>query len=427
MPVKLCLNMIVKNEEDNLPSCLKSVGHLLDAVAVIDTGSTDGTVRYLNSWMKEKGVPGEVISRPWTDNFGINRTEALRHAEDVCFRVSSGQGEIHKESPQTVPQLSTTIEEEEYNGSTFLSDQLSKYNKGEDTWYILLMDADNRVILNNGEEGYFILDKEKLTKDVYLADMRRNDNWIYSYKWLAKIDQGKRWIWKDPRHEYLTEEGDWISTYGQIKGCCILSGNTGAHSRDPNTYHKDALCFEKCLLHDPNNGRWQYYCGQSWMDAHEHVIARERFIRMIELEDSYCWSEEKYMACIYVAKITYMIDPQGPQRTHMMLDYFYQAFNINPQRKEAPYYIADYFRRENLYHVAWLFLKDYIDTPVPSGCFLIDENVSTWQYSEVAAVCAYHIGDKETYIRLCNRALNYPLIPSSEWKRINDELKKFGG
>jgi len=36
----LCLNMIVKNEEHVIERCLLNVKHLIDAVAIVDTGSS---------------------------------------------------------------------------------------------------------------------------------------------------------------------------------------------------------------------------------------------------------------------------------------------------------------------------------------------------------------------------------------------------
>ena len=33
--------MIVKNEEANLPDCLRSVADLVDEIVIVDTGSTD--------------------------------------------------------------------------------------------------------------------------------------------------------------------------------------------------------------------------------------------------------------------------------------------------------------------------------------------------------------------------------------------------
>lgn len=54
MTISLC--MIVKNEEINLKRCLESVKHLVDEMVIVDTGSTDATVRIANSFSRGTGT-----------------------------------------------------------------------------------------------------------------------------------------------------------------------------------------------------------------------------------------------------------------------------------------------------------------------------------------------------------------------------------
>lgn len=70
--VSLC--MIVKNEESNLPGCLKSAADLMDEVIVVDTGSSDRT--------KEVAARfgARVHDFVWCDSFAAARNESLRHA-----------------------------------------------------------------------------------------------------------------------------------------------------------------------------------------------------------------------------------------------------------------------------------------------------------------------------------------------------------
>ncbi|HVS38638.1 MAG TPA: glycosyltransferase [Gemmataceae bacterium] len=72
MRVSLC--MIVRNEEENLPACLRSAADLVDEVVVVDTGSTDRT--------KEVAAQfgARVFDFPWVDDFAAARNETLRHA-----------------------------------------------------------------------------------------------------------------------------------------------------------------------------------------------------------------------------------------------------------------------------------------------------------------------------------------------------------
>jgi glycosyltransferase involved in cell wall biosynthesis len=68
--------MIVKNETHIIRECLDSMWQHIDYWVIVDTGSTDGTQDLIRTFFAEKGIPGELIERPWV-NFGHNRSEAL--------------------------------------------------------------------------------------------------------------------------------------------------------------------------------------------------------------------------------------------------------------------------------------------------------------------------------------------------------------
>lgn len=84
--VSLC--MIVRDEEEFLPSCLDSVEGVVDEVVIADTGSADGTVALAEArsaslvahpWDEEPGEVGlaRVLQVPWRDDFALARNEAL--------------------------------------------------------------------------------------------------------------------------------------------------------------------------------------------------------------------------------------------------------------------------------------------------------------------------------------------------------------
>lgn len=70
--ISIC--MIVKNEEKDLPECLKLIKNLADEIIIVDTGSTDRTVAIA----QEYGV--KVFHFPWIDDFSAARNESLKHA-----------------------------------------------------------------------------------------------------------------------------------------------------------------------------------------------------------------------------------------------------------------------------------------------------------------------------------------------------------
>jgi glycosyltransferase involved in cell wall biosynthesis len=70
---KLCLNMIVKNESKIIRRLLESVAPILDMYCICDTGSTDNTVKLIESFFKSKNIPGKVVHEPF-QNFEYNRS-----------------------------------------------------------------------------------------------------------------------------------------------------------------------------------------------------------------------------------------------------------------------------------------------------------------------------------------------------------------
>ena len=77
---RVSLTMIVKNEQENLPTCLASVEGIFDEIVVVDTGSTDRTKEIA----REFGA--KVFDFEWIDNFAAARNEALSHATgDYAF------------------------------------------------------------------------------------------------------------------------------------------------------------------------------------------------------------------------------------------------------------------------------------------------------------------------------------------------------
>ncbi|MGR3311303.1 MAG: glycosyltransferase [Candidatus Brocadiales bacterium] len=69
--ISLC--MIVKDEERNLSQCLESVKDVVDEMVILDTGSSDATVKIANEYR------AMVLHRPWNGNFGDMRNYALKH------------------------------------------------------------------------------------------------------------------------------------------------------------------------------------------------------------------------------------------------------------------------------------------------------------------------------------------------------------
>ncbi len=71
---KLSLCMIVKNEEECLARCLRSVRDLVDEIIIVDTGSADRTKEIAASF------GARLFDFAWRDDFAAARNESVRHA-----------------------------------------------------------------------------------------------------------------------------------------------------------------------------------------------------------------------------------------------------------------------------------------------------------------------------------------------------------
>ena len=74
---KICLNMIVKNEEKVITRLLESVINIIDSYCICDTGCTDNTIEVMRTFFEKHNKKGKFVNEPFRD-FGYNRTFALK-------------------------------------------------------------------------------------------------------------------------------------------------------------------------------------------------------------------------------------------------------------------------------------------------------------------------------------------------------------
>lgn len=211
---QLTLSMIVKNESRVIARCLESVRPLVTQWVIVDTGSTDGTQKIVESYMG--GIPGELHERPWRD-FGSNRTEALNLAK--------------------------------------------KFGR-----YVLVIDADDTLEI---EPGFQLPD---LTADAYQLLVRDGTT---SY-WREQIfDSHLDYRYEGVVHEGLVSSVP--RRHEHLMGVVYRRKIEGARSSDPDKYRKDAAILERALARDRSSTRHAFYLAQSWRDAGEDEKARDAY------------------------------------------------------------------------------------------------------------------------------------------------------
>lgn len=95
----LCLCMIVKNEEQNLPRCLSSVKPYVDKIVVVDTGSQDDTTEIAIQY------GANVEKFEWCDDFAAARNYAISHADCDWILMMDADEELVINSEDFLAQL----------------------------------------------------------------------------------------------------------------------------------------------------------------------------------------------------------------------------------------------------------------------------------------------------------------------------------
>lgn len=84
--ISLC--MMVKNEEKRLPTALKSAAPWVDEIVVVDTGSTDDTVRIA------QGFGAKIYHHPWEHSFSTHRNQTIGYATGDWLLILDADEEL---------------------------------------------------------------------------------------------------------------------------------------------------------------------------------------------------------------------------------------------------------------------------------------------------------------------------------------------
>ena len=244
----ICLNLIVKNETAVLARCLDSIVPFVDGWLVVDTGSTDGTQEYVRNYFARRGLPGQLVERPWKD-FAHNRTEALRLA---------------------APRAD----------------------------YVWIIDADEQLQYPKG----FAL--PRLEADAYQLLHRGNNSTTEFYR-TQLVRSRLPFRYQGVLHEVIL--CDEPHTTAQIDGELVSIGYfDGARNADPIAKYKaDAVVLAKALESEPENARYVFYLAQSYRDSLQNELAIAAYERRIQMGG---WGEEQWYAAFQLGILHERLD-----------------------------------------------------------------------------------------------------------------------
>ncbi|MEL7242905.1 MAG: tetratricopeptide repeat protein [Cyanobacteria bacterium J06573_2] len=103
--MKISLCMIVKDEESTLSKCLSSAKKFVNEIVILDTGSSDKTVKIA------EGYGAKVHHFEWCNDFSAARNQALKYVTGDWVLILDADETL---APEILPQLREAIQREEY-------------------------------------------------------------------------------------------------------------------------------------------------------------------------------------------------------------------------------------------------------------------------------------------------------------------------
>ena len=338
---KICLSMIVKNEERVIRRCLESVLPYIDAWAIVDTGSTDRTMEIIREVMAD--VDGVLLEREWVDNFGVSRTQALEAAR------SSGCD------------------------------------------YALVQDADD---VFSAPEG-FVWPEDMGDGGMLPHFLGEMEYWRTQ---LLKLERA--WEYRGVVHEYPVIPGE-HERLVRVVGPSVTITREGARSTFSveEKYGHDAKLLRQALEENPGDTRSAFYLAQSLRDAGRYEEAQVAYRRRARMGG---FAEEVWVSMFQVALIEQHLDRLDWE---LVAELFVQAYEFRPSRVEPLLSLAEGYRRRGKHAKAFIYSTAAVTTPDCNDLLFVDRTAATWRKFDELSMAAHGLGYGDVALATCDYAM----------------------
>lgn len=359
---RICLAMIVKNEINVLKSCFDSVIDSIDYWIISDTGSTDGTQKFIKDYFFEKGIEGELHEDKW-ENFGANRTKVFEWGD----------------------------------------------KKKENFDYYFVIDADDVL---RGD----LTDFKFSNKNIKNGTIKIKHGILTHFR-SHIFNSSLKWVYKGVLHEYpeCLEKTELNSE--KITNCFIEASTSGSRSSDKDKYKKDAEILLKEVLKDPKNTRNVFYLAQSYKDSCNNEMAINWYQKRVDLGG---WEEEVYWSLLQIGICKERL--QYDFEKEILHDYL-KAYNFRKSRIESIYRIAKYYREKGKNLEAFSYGMLGYDKWNTTDTLFVEKEVYDYKMIDEISVSSYWVGQYKISHDLAKKLLDENKIPEYYKERVKNNLK----
>lgn len=353
--------MIVKNEAYQLRPVLKSAKPFIDAWAILDTGSTDGTQKIIQEELGD--VPGELFEEPFVD-YSYSRNRALELFDNrTVYRLMMDGGDELLGGPQWISYLQSIRDKKDIECI-----KISWRWSGE---------------------------------TLLVPHMCRTDA---PWRYFGRVHN---WLGRDDNHF------PWVNCHN-----CIVKHSVPDTPEEAERHRKkwlrDIDVLKDELSKNPKDGRSSFYLAQSYASLDRNHEAFLQYQHSFHIKG---WIEREYMSAQRAARLC---EELPDQPWEVCLDWYLKALQTQPQRAEPLYQIARHYRAEKQYHLCYAFLSLAVRLPYPQDSA---QDTNPWVYDfaipDDFSVCAYWTSHHKEGLEAAKRALKHE--PNN--KRVQDNVR----
>jgi glycosyltransferase involved in cell wall biosynthesis len=324
---KIILLLMVKNESKIIQRCIESAIIHIDAIVILDTGSTDNTVDISYNYLISTGKPFKIHTDPFI-NFGKSRTISFLKAQEFC-------DELQWDPTNT---------------------------------YAMAVDADMLIVPSERfkdtkliQNGYTVIQKGGSTSYYNVRFMK------CSYPWKCIGATHEYWS-GDPTAKLTTDI------------FYIDDRNDGGCKSDK--FERDVRLLTQEIAENPLNDRAHYYLGQSLKDSGQFHNAIKMFEKRITLGG---WYEEVFYSMYMIGKCYDHLGDLSQMELWMN-----KAFQYHSRRSEPLYHLTKRYRELSEHYKSYHYYLKGRHIPYPKDDVLfIEDNVynGLFEYESTILLC----------------------------------------
>ena len=324
---KIILTLMIKNESKIIERCITNVIYLVDAVSILDTGSTDNTVELCTDILTKYKKPFKITTEEFK-NFGYNRSISFDRTKEFCKEL----------------------------------------NWDMENTYSMAVDADMIICASPAFKDF------KLTQNGYKIIQKNNSVKYYNVRFM-KISYN----WKSigATHEYWS--GD---PTGAIQEDIIYIDDISDGGCKSDKAERDIRLLNEDINNGKNLDRAHFYLAQTLKDTGKHEAAIEKYKKRIELGG---WFEEVWYSHYQIGKCYYEL------KKYTDMDYWMnKAFDYNHNRAEPLYFLTYHYRMVSQHYKAYHYYLKGKNIPFPKNELLfIEHNVynGLFDYESTILLC----------------------------------------